>query len=37
AAAGVTTLNLAPAGFTLEERLTALRAGTDALERSGLA
>ncbi len=37
AAAGVTTLNLAPAGFTLEERITALRAGTDALERSGLA
>ncbi len=37
AAAGVTTLNPAPAGFTLEERLTALRAGTDALERSGLA
>lgn len=37
AAAGVTTLNLAPAGFTLDERITALRAGTDALERSGLA
>ncbi|MFJ2772335.1 LLM class F420-dependent oxidoreductase [Streptomyces sp. NPDC087300] len=37
AAAGVTTLTLAPAGFTLEERLTALRAGTDALERAGLA
>ncbi|MGW2231688.1 LLM class F420-dependent oxidoreductase [Streptomyces formicae] len=37
AAAGVTTLTLAPAGFTLEERLTALRAGTQALERAGLA
>lgn len=37
AAAGVTTLTLAPAGFTLDERLAALRAGTDALERSGLA
>ncbi|MEI7029573.1 LLM class F420-dependent oxidoreductase [Streptomyces pratensis] len=37
AAAGVTTLNLSPAGFTLEERIAALRAGTDALERSGLA
>ncbi|MEV0321794.1 LLM class F420-dependent oxidoreductase [Streptomyces sp. NPDC050658] len=37
AEAGVTTLTLAPAGFTLEERLTALRAGTEALERAGLA
>ncbi len=37
AAAGVTTLTLAPAGFTLEERITALRAGTEALERAGLA
>ncbi|MGW3654560.1 LLM class F420-dependent oxidoreductase [Streptomyces sp. NPDC005151] len=37
AAAGVTTLTLAPAGFTREERIAALRAGTDALERSGLA
>lgn len=37
AAAGVTTLTLSPAGFTLEERLTALRAGTEALERAGLA
>ena len=37
AAAGVTTLTLAPAGFTLDERLAALRAGTDALELSGLA
>ncbi|WP_424214565.1 LLM class F420-dependent oxidoreductase [Streptomyces sp. BI20] len=37
AAAGVTTLTLAPAGFTREERLTALRAGVEALERSGTA
>ncbi len=37
AEAGVTTLTLAPAGFTLEERLTALRAGTTAAERAGLA
>ncbi|MGW0550611.1 LLM class F420-dependent oxidoreductase [Streptomyces altiplanensis] len=37
AAAGVTTLTLAPAGFTLDERITALRAGTEALERAGLA
>ncbi|MFM9367860.1 LLM class F420-dependent oxidoreductase [Streptomyces sp. Da 82-17] len=37
AAAGVTTLTLAPAGFTLDERLAALRAGTEALERAGLA
>ncbi|MFD6419820.1 LLM class F420-dependent oxidoreductase [Streptomyces sp. NPDC060194] len=37
AAAGVTTLTLSPAGFTLEERVTALRAGTEALERAGLA
>ncbi|CAM5567050.1 LLM class F420-dependent oxidoreductase [Streptomyces spiroverticillatus] len=37
AAAGVTTLTLAPAGFTLEERIAALRAGTEALERAGLA
>ncbi|KPC95874.1 LLM class F420-dependent oxidoreductase [Streptomyces albus] len=35
--AGVTTLSLAPAGFTLEERLTSLRAGVEALERAGLA
>ncbi|MFF3459873.1 LLM class F420-dependent oxidoreductase [Streptomyces sp. NPDC002730] len=35
--AGVTTLTLAPAGFTLDERITALRAGTEALERAGLA
>ncbi|MFF0449122.1 LLM class F420-dependent oxidoreductase [Streptomyces sp. NPDC004609] len=37
AAAGVTTLTLAPAGFSLDERIAALRAGTEALERSGLA
>ncbi|MGP4003189.1 LLM class F420-dependent oxidoreductase [Streptomyces sp. 8N706] len=37
AEAGVTTLSLAPAGFTLEERLTSLRAGVEALERAGLA
>jgi hypothetical protein len=37
AAAGVTTLTLAPAGWTLEERIAALRAGTEALERAGLA
>ncbi|MCK7623133.1 LLM class F420-dependent oxidoreductase [Streptomyces sp. RS10V-4] len=37
AAAGVTTLTLAPAGWTLEERVAALRAGTEALERAGLA
>ncbi|MEK0100836.1 LLM class F420-dependent oxidoreductase [Streptomyces sp. A475] len=37
AAAGVTTLTRAPAGFTLDERIAALRAGTEALERAGLA
>ncbi|MFI6148037.1 LLM class F420-dependent oxidoreductase [Streptomyces sp. NPDC051109] len=37
AEAGVTTLTLAPAGFTLDERITALRAGTEAMERAGLA
>ncbi|MFI9233126.1 LLM class F420-dependent oxidoreductase [Streptomyces rimosus] len=37
AAAGVTTLTLAPAGFTLEERIASLRAGSEALERAGLA
>jgi F420-dependent oxidoreductase-like protein len=35
--AGVTTLTLAPAGFTLDERIAALRAGTEALEHAGLA
>ncbi|MFC7217913.1 LLM class F420-dependent oxidoreductase [Streptomyces polyrhachis] len=34
---GVTTLSLAPAGFTLEERLAGVRAGAEALERAGLA
>ncbi len=37
AEAGVTTLTLAPAGFTLDERIAALRAGTEAMERAGLA
>ncbi|MET8678657.1 LLM class F420-dependent oxidoreductase [Streptomyces sp. NPDC004647] len=37
AGAGVTTLSLAPAGFTLDERLASLRAGVEALERAGLA
>ncbi|MDR3084336.1 MAG: LLM class F420-dependent oxidoreductase, partial [Streptomyces sp.] len=37
AAAGVTTLTLAPAGFTLDERIASLRAGSEALERAGLA
>jgi len=36
AAAGVTTLTLAPAGFTLDERLAALRAGVEALEHASL-
>ncbi len=35
--AGVTTLSLAPAGFSLDERLASLRAGVEALERAGLA
>ncbi|WP_052849868.1 LLM class F420-dependent oxidoreductase [Streptomyces avicenniae] len=35
--AGVTTLSLAPAGFTLDERIAGLRAGVEALERAGLA
>ena len=37
AEAGVGTLSLAPAGFSLEERLASLRAGVEALERSGTA
>ena len=37
AGAGVTTLSLTPAGFSLEERLAGLRAGVEALERAGLA
>ncbi|KPI16262.1 putative oxidoreductase [Actinobacteria bacterium OK074] len=36
AAAGVTTLTLNPAGFTLDERLASLRAGIEALELAGL-
>lgn len=35
--AGVTTLTLAPAGFTLDERVAGLRAGVEALEHAGLA
>ncbi|MEU8568661.1 LLM class F420-dependent oxidoreductase [Streptomyces pathocidini] len=35
AEAGVTTLSLAPGGFTLDERIAALRAGVEALDRSG--
>ncbi|MFI6349351.1 LLM class F420-dependent oxidoreductase [Streptomyces sp. NPDC050560] len=37
AAAGVTTLTLSPSGFTLEERVASLRAGSEALERAGVA
>ncbi|NJQ01383.1 LLM class F420-dependent oxidoreductase [Streptomyces zingiberis] len=37
AAAGVTTLSVTPAGFTLEERIAGLRTAVDALERAGLA
>ncbi|TVL90507.1 LLM class F420-dependent oxidoreductase [Streptomyces sp. LX-29] len=37
AEAGVTTLSLTPAGFTLDERIAGLRAGVAALERAGLA
>jgi F420-dependent oxidoreductase-like protein len=36
AEAGTTTLTLAPAGFTLDERVAALRAGVEALELAGL-
>ncbi|MCT2588735.1 LLM class F420-dependent oxidoreductase [Streptomyces sp. N2-109] len=35
--AGVGTLSLAPAGFTLDERIGSLRAGVTAMERAGLA
>ncbi|MCA6096365.1 LLM class F420-dependent oxidoreductase [Streptomyces sp. SCA3-4] len=35
--AGATTLSLAPAGFTLDERIASLRTGVEALERAGLA
>ncbi|WP_181764694.1 LLM class F420-dependent oxidoreductase [Streptomyces albidus (ex Kaewkla and Franco 2022)] len=37
AEAGVTTLSLAPSGFTLDERISGLRAGVEALERAGVA
>ncbi|MEY9966192.1 F420-dependent oxidoreductase-like protein [Streptacidiphilus sp. MAP12-16] len=37
AAAGVTTLNLSPGGFTLEERVEALRTAAEAVEQAGLA
>ncbi|MFF7635378.1 LLM class F420-dependent oxidoreductase [Kitasatospora sp. NPDC008050] len=37
AAAGVSTLTLSPAGWTLEERVAALRTGVEALELAGLA
>jgi F420-dependent oxidoreductase-like protein len=35
--AGVTTLTLAPSGWTLDERVTALRTAVEALELAGLA
>jgi len=35
--AGATTVNLSPAGFTLDERVPALRTGVEALEQAGLA
>jgi F420-dependent oxidoreductase-like protein len=35
--AGVTTISLAPSGFSLQERLAGLRAGVEAAERAGLA
>ncbi|MFJ9177415.1 LLM class F420-dependent oxidoreductase [Streptomyces sp. NPDC102360] len=35
--AGVTTLTINPAGLTLDDRLASLRAGTEAMERAGLA
>jgi F420-dependent oxidoreductase-like protein len=37
AAAGVTTLNLSPGGFSLDERITALRTAVEAVEQAGLA
>lgn len=36
AEAGVTSLSLAPSGFTREERIAGVRAGVEALERAGL-
>ncbi len=35
--AGVTTVNLTPTGFTLEERTLALRTAVEAVEQAGLA
>ncbi|WP_129843797.1 LLM class F420-dependent oxidoreductase [Streptomyces sp. RFCAC02] len=35
--AGVTTLSIAPAGLTLDERVAGLRTAVDAVERAGLA
>ncbi|RAG83924.1 LLM class F420-dependent oxidoreductase [Streptacidiphilus pinicola] len=35
--AGVTTLNLSPGGFSLDERITALRTAAEAVELAGLA
>ncbi|WP_037582406.1 LLM class F420-dependent oxidoreductase [Phaeacidiphilus oryzae] len=37
AAVGVTTVNLTPAGFTLDERIEALRTAAEAVEQAGLA
>jgi F420-dependent oxidoreductase-like protein len=37
AAAGVTTLNLSPGGFSLDERIEALRTAVEAVELAGLA
>ncbi|WP_037604498.1 LLM class F420-dependent oxidoreductase [Streptacidiphilus rugosus] len=37
AEAGVTTVNLAPGGFTLDERILALRTAAEAVELAGLA
>jgi alkanesulfonate monooxygenase SsuD/methylene tetrahydromethanopterin reductase-like flavin-dependent oxidoreductase (luciferase family) len=37
AAAGVTTLSLAPYGDTTEERIAVLRAAAEAIEKAGLA
>ncbi|WP_042381490.1 LLM class F420-dependent oxidoreductase [Streptacidiphilus melanogenes] len=37
AAAGVTTVNLSPGGFTLDERILALRTAVEALDQAGLA
>jgi len=34
--AGATTVNLSPVGFSLDERVLALRTGVEALEQAGL-